>query len=82
MMWTYVDLYTARVHRIYPPNPAARIFDLDWLRLHLPEDRACLMTAGEKAWLCPRICDTCRLARISCPACRMKIRDWPRPASG
>eukprot|EP00972_Heterocapsa_arctica_P049090 7227446-Heterocapsa_arctica.AAC.1 len=82
MMWTYVDLYTARVHRIHPPNLAARIFDMSWLQYHLPEQRVYLMTARERAWLCPWICDTCRLARLNCPACRMKIRDWPLPASG
>eukprot|EP00972_Heterocapsa_arctica_P073791 10893323-Heterocapsa_arctica.AAC.1 len=36
----------------------------------------------EKAWLCPWICDTCRTARLRCPACRMKIRAWLPPASG
>eukprot|EP00972_Heterocapsa_arctica_P074754 11031492-Heterocapsa_arctica.AAC.1 len=60
MMWTWADLLTARIHRIVPTDPAARIFDLDWLRCHLPANRKPLMTAVEKAWLCPWICDTCR----------------------
>eukprot|EP00972_Heterocapsa_arctica_P045853 6767791-Heterocapsa_arctica.AAC.1 len=72
MMWTYVDLYSARVHRSHQPDPAARIFDMGWLPYHLPEQKVHFITAREKAWLCPWICVTCRLARLSCPACRME----------
>eukprot|EP00972_Heterocapsa_arctica_P007670 1117490-Heterocapsa_arctica.AAC.1 len=79
MMWTYVDLYTARIHRLHQPDPAACVFDMGWLQYHLPEQNVQMIAAKEKAWLCPRICVTCRPARLSCPECRMKVHGWPLP---
>eukprot|EP00972_Heterocapsa_arctica_P054633 8047396-Heterocapsa_arctica.AAC.1 len=72
MMWTYADLYTARVHKLHQPDRAAHVFNTAWLQFHLPEQRVQMITANEKAWLCRQICVTCRLARLSCPECHMK----------
>eukprot|EP00972_Heterocapsa_arctica_P106614 15704253-Heterocapsa_arctica.AAC.1 len=43
MLWTWVDLLTARIHQIYPVDPTANIFSPDWFRCHLPAHRALLM---------------------------------------
>jgi hypothetical protein len=82
MMWTWTDLCTARVFKLMSPDPAARVFDDNWLRLHFPAQKISMISATEKAWLCPHICATCRLARLSCPECRMKTREWLAPPSG
>jgi hypothetical protein len=82
MMWTYADLRTARVFKIYAPDPGAQIFDSRWLQLHFPTQRILMISATEKSWLCPNICMTCTVARLSCPECRAAARHWPVPASG
>eukprot|EP00972_Heterocapsa_arctica_P014225 2094557-Heterocapsa_arctica.AAC.1 len=82
MMWTYVDVRTARIFQVTTPDPAAQIFDNRWLQLHLPAQRIQMISATEKAWLCPAICATCAVARLSCPQCRIAARKWPVPTSG
>ena len=81
MMWTYFDLRTARVFKIYA-DPEAQVFDNRWLQLHFPMQTLTMISATEKSWLCPSICKTCAVARLSCPQCRSASRHWPVPASG
>jgi hypothetical protein len=82
MMWTYADLRTAPIFKIFAPDPEAQIFNTRWMQLHLPAQRIMMISATEQSWLCPSICRTCAIARLSCPECRMAARHWPTPATG
>jgi hypothetical protein len=81
LLWTWVDLQSAMVYRITVMDPAIPLFEEKWLRMHLPDHRRAPFPLQDK-WLCPQLCRTCRIARVSCPVCRTTARFWPPSRGG